>query len=188
MLKRMMWVVLALAMVTALGAPAMAGEETGSIRVVLRLEDRAAQGGTVTLYKVGCPLGPDYGLTEAFGSGIIRQEDAMSPVLAKWLAETTEALGEEKPVDAEGSAVFDGLQEGLYLLVQRGASPGFHPMEPMLVTVPCQYQYHVTAYPKLESQENPSTGQSPAPFLGAIGVVLSSAGLIVCGRKRKRYI
>ncbi|MDO5400829.1 MAG: LPXTG cell wall anchor domain-containing protein [Eubacteriales bacterium] len=185
MFRKLMCGLAAVGAVVALGLPVMAGQTLGSIQVTLAQgEDRAA-GGSVSLYQVGVPAGPDYSLTEAFGSGIIKGEDALSSILARWLADSVEEAGLEKPLDGEGSAEFSGLPEGLYLLVQTQPSVGFYPMEPILVTLPYEYQWHVQAFPKCEIMDIPATGQPMEPFLGAAGMVLSGSGLLLCRRRRK---
>lgn len=185
MFRKFMCGLAALGAVAALSVPAMAGEEMGSIRVTVSDGESSAVNGAVTLYRVGTPAGTDYRLTEAFGSGIIKGEDAMSPILAKWLAGIVEEEGAEVLLDEMGSAEFSPLAEGLYLLVQTGPSSGFYPMEPMLVRMPCEYQWHVQAFPQVMQQEIPATGQPPAPFLGAAGMILSGSGLVLCRRKRR---
>lgn len=187
MMKKLICTLLALGTVAALAAPAAAAEETGSIRVTLQNGESVVPDGAVTLYRVGSFVDGDFRLTESFGGGIIQQEDALSPALAGWLAETAEG-GTEQALDEEGSTAFSGLPAGLYLLVQSQRSTGYHRMEPMTVMIPCQYQWHVQSYPKMEEilYEIPPTGQPLAPFVGAAGMVLSSGGLLLCGMKKKK--
>lgn len=185
MLRKILCLLTAVGAAAALAAPVMAGEEMGSIRVNIADGKVSASDGAVMLYQVGTPLGPDYGLTDTFGSGIIKGEDALSPILAKWLAGAVEEDGEEQALDEDGCAEFSPLPEGLYLLVQSRPSAGFEPMAPMLVKIPCEYQWHVQAFPKLRQQETPATGQSLVPFAGAAGMVLSGSGLLLCRRKRR---
>lgn len=191
MMRRMICVLMALAGVIWLGVPVSAAE-TGSIRVTLDNGDTVVPDGAVTLYYAGSPLGYDYRLTEDFGGGMIKGEDALSPALASWLAEMAVGGGMMRVLDEDGSGEFCDLTEGLYLLVQTEGSTGYHIMEPMLVQLPCQGQWHVQAYPKIEeiiyqiAVEPPATGQSPAPFLGVVGMVLSGTGLVICGRKRRK--
>lgn len=186
MFRKILCGLVALGAVVALGLPVMAGEELGSIQVTLADGEAAAESGAVMLYHVGVPSGPDYCLTEAFGSGIIKGEDALSPVLAKWLADAVEVEGEEKALNGAGTTKFFDLPQGLYLLVQSQETPGFYPMEPLLVTLPYEHQWHVQAYPKFEQMDIPATGQTLEPFVGGIGMLLSGSGLALCGRKRRK--
>lgn len=187
MIRKLVCTILALGTVAVLAAPAAAAEETGSIRVTLQNGETVVPDGAVSLYRVGSLVDGDFWLTEEFGGGIIQQEDALSPALAGWLAETAEG-GTQQELDEEGSAAFSGLPAGLYLLVQTVRSTGYHRMEPMTVMIPCQYQWHVQAYPKTQEiiYEIPSTGQPLAPYVGAAGMVLSSGGLLLCGVKKRR--
>lgn len=185
MFRKILCGLAAVGMAVALSAPAMAGEGLGAIRVTLSDGGVHAHNGSVMLYQVGTPLGPDYGLTDTFGSGIIKGEDAMSPLLAKWLAEAVEADGHELPLNEEGSAEFSQLPEGLYLLVQGQPSAGFQPLEPLLIQLPCEYQWHVQAFPMAEQAEVPATGQPLAPYIGGMGMLLSGSGLLLCRRRRR---
>lgn len=149
MFKRLSCALISLGVVMALGSPAMAAEETGSIQVTLQNGETVVPDGSVVLHLVGIPIDEDYQLMEAFGGGIVKAEDALSPALAQWLAEMTEAEGWDKLLDGFGSARFRDLEEGLYLIVQGEKSTGYLPMEPMLVQIPCQYQWDVQAYPMM---------------------------------------
>lgn len=173
-------------MAAALAVPARAAEETGSIRVTLQNGETLVPDGAVALYLVAAPMDEDYRLTEAFGGGVIREGEALSPALAKWLAETIDTEGWEKVLDNFGSAEYRELDEGLYLLVQTQRSTGYHTMEPMMVQIPCQMQWHVQAYPMMNEITLPPTGQSGLPLLGAVGMALSGAGLLVCNRAMRR--
>lgn len=191
MVRRLICFLLVLGWVIALGVPALAWAETGSIRVTLHNGDTVVPNGAVSLYYAGVPMAFDYRLTEDFGGGIVREQDALSPALALWLAEMAhEVTGVQRLLDADGSAEFSDLPEGLYLIVQTERSSGYHLMEPMMIQLPCQSQWQIQAYPKTEEiiypVEIPPTGQSPAPFLGSAGMIVSGAGLLVCARRRRR--
>lgn len=190
MFKRLSCALVSLGMVMALGGPALAAE-TGTIRVTLQNGESLVPDGSVVLYYVGSVVDEDYRLTEEFGGGIIREEDALSPALANWLAEEAQEDGWEKSLDGFGSAEFGELQEGLYLIAQEEPSTGYHLMEPMLVQIPCQMQWHVQSYPSMEEivWEAPQTGDSFPLLFGIIGIVVSGSGLMVCtyqNRRRRR--
>lgn len=190
MFKRISCALVSLGVVMALGGPALAAE-TGTIRVTLQNGESLVPDGSVVLYYVASPAEDDYRLTEAFGGGIIREEDSLSPALASWLAEEAEDDGWEKRLDGFGSAEFGDLQEGLYLLMQEKPSTGYHLMAPMLVQIPCEFQWHVQSYPSMEEivWEQPQTGDTFPLLLGTFGVILSGSGLMVCtyqNRRRRR--
>lgn len=164
---------------------AAAAETLGSIQVKLEAGDLAVINGAVTLYQVGLKTEEGYRVTEAFGGGMIRLEDTDSATLAGWLAETAEEPGISMLLDADGNAVFSDLDEGLYMLVQTERMDGFYPISPILLTVPEEDSWNVRVYrePVPIVTELPQTGQSPLPFLGVLGMVLSAAGLILCRKK-----
>ena len=91
-------------------------------------------------------------------------------------------------LDADGNAIFPDLEEGLYILVQTERMDGFYPIRPVLISIPQQEQWHLQLYrqPVPVVTEIPPTGQSPEPFLGVLGMVLSSTGLLLCSKKRRK--
>lgn len=187
MFKRLSCGAAALGLVLALGVPARAAGDTGSIRVTVQNGETLAPDGTVYLYQVAVPMDGDFRLREAYGGGVIKGSDALSPVLARWLAEMAGEDGRNSPLEA-GTALFDGLPEGLYLLKQWEPSTGYQLMEPMLVMLPCEFQWNVSAYPIANEivYPLPATGQSPLPLLGAAGMLLSGSGLMVCLVQNRR--
>lgn len=188
-MRKMVWL-LCLAACLLVRAPVAAAAETrGSIQVKLDAGDLPVINGAVTLYQVGVKTENGYRITEGFGGGIVRQEDADSDKLAQWLAETAGETGITMLLDADGNAVFSELEEGLYMLVQTERMDGFYPIYPVLLRIPEGTAWDVMFYrePVPIVTEIPKTGQSPIPFLGVLGMVLSSAGLLLCaGKGRKR--
>ena len=75
------------------------------------------------------------------------------------------------------------------MLVQTQRMDGFYPILPVLLTVPLEEAWDVHLYrqPVPIVTEIPKTGQSPAPFFGVLGMIISGTGLILCGKKKKRY-
>lgn len=182
MLRRMMCVLLMAMVLPALGLRGAAVSETGSIRVTLEWKGEGVSDGEVMLYRVGEPIPEGYRLDEAFGGGIVTGEDALSPALAQWLAEQAGEAGIPRILDADGTAVFSQLEEGLYLLVQSEPAEGFYPMEAFLVTLPSEGQSQAEAAPELRKlpEEPPKTGQHPAPLVGAMILVFSAVALLIC--------
>ena len=86
---RKIFLLLVGAMCLLMAAPsAVAAENRGSIQIRLDAGDLAVTNGAVTLYQVGITTEEGYRITEGFGGGIVRQEDADSGNLAQWLAES----------------------------------------------------------------------------------------------------
>ncbi len=186
-MKKLICTAVALAMALMLPLSAAAAQ-TGSIRVTLKSGDSPVVGGTVTLFRVGQRCEEGFRISDAFGGGMVRYEDALSPHLAQWLVQMEGEEGISRILDADGSAYFSRLEEGLYLLVQKGSVEEFFPIMPFLMILPYEGQWNVEAYPytQVVHTENPPTGQHPAPILGALGMVVSGIGLALCTGKRRR--
>ena len=167
---------------------AAAVENRGSIHVRLDAGDLAVTNGAVTLYLVGVRTEEGYRITEGFGGGIVRFEDADSANLAQWLAETAGETGSTMLLDADGNAVYPDLEEGLYMLVQTERMDGFYPIQPVLLRIPednC-WDVQINRIPAPVVTELPQTGQSPIPFFGVLGMILSSLGLLLCAGKHRK--
>ena len=175
------------ALLLSLAPMAMATDGRGSIRVKLDTGDLPVINGAVTLYQVGIKVEEGYRITEAFGGGIVHKADADSEKLALWLAESAEEQGMPKLLDADGNAIFSELEQGLYMLVQTERVDGFYPIYPILITVPLEDNWNPAIYrePVPVVTELPKTGQSLIPYLGLLGMFLSSAGLLLCRKKMK---
>ena len=184
-------VILSLALLAVLSAvmpEAKAAEAYGSIRVKLDAGDLAVTNGAVTLHRVGYPVEDGYRIMESFGGGIIRMQDVGSDHLAQWLAESADEAGMTMLLDADGNAIFSDLEEGLYILIQNQRMDGFYPILPVLLTVPSEEQWHLDVYrqPVPVVTEIPKTAQSPEPFLGILGMVISGTGLLLCRKKVRK--
>lgn len=187
MVRRMVLLLAAAALLTAMGLPACAAGE-GEIRISLHYGDMAAGGGEAALCRVAEPAGQDYKLLDAFGGGLIKGEDIQAPELAQWLAERSGELGVRRLLDADGEAVFSNLEEGLYLAMQTEAPEGYCAFAPFLIPVPLGNQWEIQANPKTRQllTESPKTGQHPAPIFAAMGLVLTGLGIAACVEKLKR--
>lgn len=178
-----------LAMTVLLGAvltlPVRAAQK-GIVQVMLDYGDSAARA-AVALQFVAEEVQGDYRLTEAFGGGILRGEDIHSPELARWLYASA-GEGTVRILDADGSALFTDLEEGLYLLTQTEVPEGWFPADPVLIPIPMDGQWEVQAYPKTAEflVPPPKTGQQAWPMLGAMGLVLSGMGLYFCLEKLRK--
>jgi len=182
MLRRSV-ILFVLFMLLPLGSKAAATEMTGCIRVTLE-----TKGGEVILSRVGTESSGGYRLRGEYGGGYIPEPDALSPMLALWLAEN-DTEGTVRILDADGRACFSNLEPGLYLVKHRDALAD-EVTAPFLVQLPCCGEWEVDATPaKTAPMELPQTGQSPELFFGLAGLLLSSAGLLSCGmaceRKKK---
>ena len=190
MLKRLFFSLSAVALAAALSLPAQAGELGGSIRLDLEVGDFVVTNGAVKLYQVA-QQGPEgYLVSDSFGGGLVKTEDALSSSLAQWLAQTAEDGGITRLLDADGCAEFSRLPDGLYLVVQSEKMDGFYPFEPFLVTIPMDGERDVQVSPPVFPivAESPATGQDMQPFLGAAGMVVSGFGLALCAMGKRKLV
>lgn len=190
MLKRLFFSLSAVALAAALSLPAQAGELGGSIRLDLEVGDFVVTNGAVKLYQVA-QQGPEgYLVSDSFGGGLVKPEDALSSSLAQWLAQTAEDGGITRLLDADGCAEFSRLPDGLYLVVQSEKMDGFYPFEPFLVTIPMDGERDVQVSPSVFPivAESPATGQDMQPFVGVAGMVVSGLGLALCAMGRRKLV
>ena len=187
-MRKMLLLICLTVCLTAAVPVAEAAEQRGSIQIRLDAGDLAVTNGAVTLYQVGISSEEGYRITEGFGGGTVYREDADSENLAQWLAESADESGLTMLLDADGNAIFSELEKGLYMLVQTERMDGFYPILPVLLTIPEEDHWDVRIYrqPVPVVTEIPKTGQSPIPFLGVLGMILSSAGLLFCIWKQKK--
>lgn len=179
MFRRILCMMAAAAVVLGMPLIGAGAVQNGSIRVTIRRGAETVSSGSVTLYPAGDAVSGGYRLKAAFGGGLVTREDADSPALARWLAEQAGENGTVLLLDADGSAEFSRLEEGLYLVVQQEAAEGYYPVSPFLVQLPLNGQWTVEAEPKAEQYpaESPRTGESPALAIAAGGMLLSGMGL-----------
>ncbi len=190
MLKRIFCGLSAIALAAVLGLPVQAGEAGGSIRLDLDVGDFAVTNGAVKLYQVALQGPEGYMLSDSFGGGMVKPEDALSSSLAQWLAQTAEDGGITRLLDADGCAEFSRLPDGLYLVVQSENMDGFYPFEPFLVSIPMEGERDIQVSPPISPivAESPATGQDMQPFLGIAGMVVSGLGLALCVAGKRRFI
>lgn len=149
---------------------------TSSIVLTMKNDAVPVRGGTVTLYEItqwGCD--PTWDAAE----------------LAEY-AEENQIPGITKEIDSDGKTIFDDLNAGQYLLVQKVPPEGYFPMQPFLVGLPMTINGEtitdIPAEPKIEripgDERLPQTGQLhwPAWIMSGTGILLVAAGI---GLQRK---
>ena len=183
---------------------------TATVAVTLRDGGTPVGGGSLAMYRVGENVEDDgnYGFEPVYvlkGAGF-SYVDVTSPQLAADLAAYLAAEGSvglvraSSAVDASGTARFEGLELGLWLVVQTQAGSGYEPVTPFLVSVPTydkatgRYVYEVDASPKVALERTPTpptqpdyppkipqTGQLnwPIPVLGLGGLALVAVGVLL---------
>ena len=177
------------AVVLLLALPVSAEGELGAVRVTTAAE---MEGSRLRLSYVGILTDTGLQLMPEFGGGVVKGQDLQIRELASWL-EGLAAEGLEKQIGKDGTAMFTGLPEGVYLLTQPEPAKDYYPIAPVLILLPEEDgSWLAQVSPKLEKRPYgpPVTGQSAAPVLGALGMAVSGLGMgICCGvryRRRKK--
>lgn len=184
--RRCICIAAVIGVLVGLVLPGRAAEETGSLRVMPLWCGRPVTGGSITLSRVGSRRGADFLVTDGLADWRVSEQEIFSGEWAGRLSGwAREAPAMDSAVREEG-AVFSGLEQGLYLVQQKEASDGLV-FSPFLVSVPQGELWEVAAWPKaVYTGESPRTGDRPAPILGAMGIGLSVAVLMVLAEHRKK--
>lgn len=179
MVKRIFGMLLAAALLGALAVPAAAAANDGVIRVTVGRDDS----GEVTLYKVGEFITGGFQLDDAYGGGTVTDLDSLSDELAAWLAQKAGVGTVQQARD--GVCTFQGLSEGLYLVVQTRAAAGYEAFQPFLVSVPWDgNMWELDVKPILKEAQPPKTGDEAALVPAGVLLGFSAAGLLRMGRKK----
>ena len=169
----------------------------GSITVSMRFDGEAVPGGSLTLYWVGevsqddgnysfVPTGDFTGWGSAFGALDSAEENARTAQSLKTFAQSQEPpiSGIEKQIGKDGMAKFTNLEQGLYLLVQTQAAPGYSPVNPFLVSIPYEvkgeYCYDVDAQAKMELEQLPKPPEKPGGKLPQTGQLWWPVPMLAC--------
>ena len=156
--------------------PVLAASGEGVIHVSPCCASEAVTGGTVTVYPVGIPIPGGYQLTDGLANWQIREGDVCTPEFALWIVEQRDLEGITQPINAGGTAVFENLEPGLYLITQQNPADLFLPFSPLVVILQDGQTQEV--FPELEVDLDliPQTGDHGAPVLWAIIAVLAVYG------------
>lgn len=155
-----MVLLLCLSTVTARAAEAPPDlRQPGQIHLVLRHKELPVAGGTVVARQVADIVVKNstyqYALTEAFAPSYIDLGDLSGDSLPQQLeqyADYAHIPGVEAVIAQDGTASFEALPLGLYLISQGEMTEGFLPLSAFLVSVPYEqdgvWMYSVEAIPK----------------------------------------
>ena len=152
---------------------ARAANAVGSLTVHLTWNGQTVSGGSLTLYEIA----------QSWEEGNSPQdvERAMEYVKAQAVQGVTQ------PVGQQGVALFEGLEQGVYLVVQHEPSPGFRPINSFLVCI--GEGESKQANPKLTPDNTPETGDPGATTLWLILMAVSLVGAgvaILCKIRMKK--
>ena len=165
--------VLVLVLLGNFALPCRAAGERGTIRVVLEPEMADS---LVMLQRVGSMQSEGLELTQTYGGGYVAGADVQTRELAGWLEEQG-GFGTGKRVSRDGTVMFSALEEGVYLLTQGEASPGYYAIDPVLIPIPeADGSWYAEISPGAQRRECgvPETGSPATPVLGAMVMVLSA--------------
>ena len=181
----------------------------GSISVHLAYSMETSDFGSLILFRVGdvqetdgdCAFVPTAEFAPAWDEARDLQDPSFAWDLAVYAAEQAIAF-ETVEVAPDGTATFEGLELGLYLVAQGEPAAGYEAISPFLIGVPNYedgvYAYQLDACPKVavkplptepakptepaptrpQEPTLPQTGQMnwPIPLMAAVGLVLFAAG------------
>jgi len=130
--------------------------KTGSVQLTLETDDgEPVSDGVISIYEVAVLSDDGYTKTEAFGN-FTAELDVEDTALASDLVvyvESNQIDGTRRVIDEVGIASFDGLELGLYLIVQTEESADYETIAPFLVTIPIEedgvWVYDVDVTPKV---------------------------------------
>lgn len=139
-------------------------DRTGSLSITLRddeHEDQIVKDSVFTLYQVGSIVKEKvtltFELTEWFAGADVSLADLSAPGLAAELwtyAQQRGMIGLEEKAGEDGTVRFEGLELGLYLVLQKGVVSGYYSTDPFLVSVPMSestgWTYDIEANPKVQ--------------------------------------
>lgn len=187
MLKKCGSAVLLLWMVSVLILPAEASGQQGTVRITPVWCGQAVSGGLVSVSRIGEKSPEGIVLTDGLADWVQKEEELFGADNIGWLAQTfgTETL--VCAIEEETGACFQNLEKGIYLVRQTEASPGYFPFQPFLLTLPDKGSWMVCREPEVVYDgESPRTGDRPAPIIGAMGVGLSVAVLMVLVDEKRK--
>lgn len=143
----------------------------GRISATLRDGSATVAGGTLTCFRVGDVAENDgnfsFVLTEEFQNSGVSLENLTSreaEALAAFALKNN-LPGSTVSISDQGTALWEGLKPGLYLLVQQEPAKGYKLLSPFLVSLPTfedgVYCYEVDASPKVSLENAPTQPSKP---------------------------
>lgn len=167
MKKRILPLIFCILLLLTVAMPVFAAE-TGSITVLFQHENQPVTGAAFEIYKAAEWNGNGYALVAPFSDYSVKMADEPNSEEWKAIASTLAAYAardEIKPLasgktDEDGKLCFEGLSDGLYLLVGNSVESGEQQLfpQPMLVSVPYttatgEKDYEVVTEPKYEAHK-----------------------------------
>lgn len=144
-------------------AGAAAAQGSGVLSVIVERDGTAVPGGSLTLYRV-----EGLQFDEPYSPQAVEQ---MVQHVSKHVVE-----GRTQTVPRDGVVYFDGLEEGLYLIVQHRPAAGYLPINPFAVYVPHGGMTE-PARPKVSKKELSDAPQTGDTGQGELWLLLMGGSL-----------
>lgn len=187
MLKKWVCLIGAACMVMVMSLPVKAADREGSIRVIPVWGGKQIAGGEVSVSRIGDRTEDGFRVTDGLANWTVSEQEIFSGSCMGWLLEQADGKAVLSSVNQEGEAVFEGLGEGLYLVQQKKAASGFLAFSPFLLSIPEGGSWDVVREVKaVHAGESPRTGDRHIPLIGAMGLGLSVAVLMVLVDQHKK--
>lgn len=175
----------AVCLIINLGLPAKA-KMHGSIQVKPQWGGELISGGNVSIYRIGNKLETGCHITDGLANWVVSEEEIRAKDFWKEFQWNLQPEQTSPVLDITG-AVFEDLQEGIYLVKQQEPPEGFAAFLPFLICIPEGVCWDIAEGPKMmRLTESPETGDHPAPIIGAMGLGFSVAVLMVLVDERKK--
>ena len=180
------WICLAWAVGLILGSGVEAKAGSGSIRIEPMWCGAPVCGVTVGVCKVGAKTEAGVVLTDGLADWQVQEDELTDGNWVNWLAQK-EIPDERHCLAGNGGALFQNLQEGIYLVRQTDDPINGRLFEPFFLGIPDGENWDVYRAPKMISRgEPPKTGDRPTPLIGAMGIGISVAFLMVFVDEHRR--
>lgn len=187
MLRKCICLLWAVCVVMGTAGQARAGEQTGTIRIRPEWDGVPIAGGTISVSWVGTRMENGCLLTDGLANWKVGEEEFEAGDWISWLAQKNTGTQILCSIEKETGAVFTELPAGIYLVKQQSAQWQYEAFEPFYLTVPEGDNWDVYRAPEVVcGAESPRTGDHPAPIIGAMGIGLSVAFLMVLADKHEK--
>ena len=180
-------IVCAACIIMAMGGKVKAEEQMGTMQVIPEWCGQAIVEGTVSISRVGMKTEEGIVLTDGLANWSMDEMELRAGEWIGWLSQHTEGKKQTAVICSESGAEFKNLEKGIYLVEQLQSAEHFVPFRSFLQTIPENGQWDMILRPKLVyAGESPKTGDHPAPIIGAMGIGLGTAFLMVLVDSRKK--
>ena len=174
-------------MLLSMGIPVYAAQGSGVLRVCPVWCGTPIAGGTVSLYRVGEQMQQGIRITDGLADWDLEEADLKSETWIGWMMQRKGEPVQTAAVGGETGAIFEDLEKGIYLVEQREAPAEYAAFRPFFQTIPDGGDWDLAVTPRLiRNTEPPQTGDRPAPIIGAMGIGLSAAILMVLADRYKK--